>query len=162
MKYVLCNQKIHMRTRILFYNAFVRSRMTYACQTWTLTVAQIDKLNSAHTKLLRRMIRSGFKRRDGESEESPSLRYFYTSDDLFKITKTNPLKTFINSQRHKFASHLIRRPNSRHCKQLLFNDDKYKKSGRRIGTLLEQVVENSNVDRDQFIRDSRSGLKFRT
>ena len=32
MKTILCNQQIHMRTRIMFYNAFIRSRLTYACQ----------------------------------------------------------------------------------------------------------------------------------
>jgi len=36
LKYILCNQKIYMWIRMMFFNAFVRSRMTYACQTWTL------------------------------------------------------------------------------------------------------------------------------
>ena len=31
---LLTNFKIKLKTRMVFYNTYVKSRMTYACQTW--------------------------------------------------------------------------------------------------------------------------------
>ena len=58
---LLQNSKIHLRTRVKFLNSFVRSRLTYSCQNWNLTVGQFGKLHVTYHNLLRRMI-DGFKR----------------------------------------------------------------------------------------------------
>ena len=161
-KFIFCNQKIHKWIRMLFYNAFIRSRLTYACQTWTLTKSQIGKLNSTHSTFLRRMARNGFRRRipvseveTTENESEIPRSYFYYNTDLYKIFKTSQVSDYIDTQRKKFAAHIIRQPNSRHTKQLMFNCDKYKLAGNRTGTLLEQTVTNYGTDKDQFIRDAR-------
>ena len=130
-RHILANQQLHMWIRLIFYNAFIRSRMTYACQTWTLTAEQTRKLNSADADLKRRMIRGGFKRVGGEitEENGNPKKYLYTNPDIYKFCKSRngaqsePLSTYINKQRQKFTAHIIRQPNSRHTKQLLFNDD---------------------------------------
>ena len=163
LKYILCNQKIYMWIRMMFFNAFVRSRMTYACQTWTLTAKQLADLNTADAYLKRRMIRNGFKRRgDDDPENSSPLAYFYRNNDVYKFCKSKkgepskPLSEFINSQRQKFTAHTIRQPNSRHTKQLLFNDDKYHRTGNHSGPLLQQVAASRNIDKSQFIREARN------
>ena len=164
LKHILCNQKLYMWIRMMFYNAFVRSRMTYACQTWTLTAKQMGDLNSADAYLKRRMIRNGFKRR-GENDSDlsrPPLAYFYSNSDIYKFCKSKngepsqPLSEFINKQRQKFTAHTIRQPNSRHTKQLLFNDDTYHRTGNHSGSLLQQVADTRSIDKSQFIRESRS------
>ena len=93
------------------------------------------------------MIRNGFKRRGDDDPENPSpLAYFYRNNDVYKFCKSKkgepskPLSEFINSQRQKFTAHTIRQPNSRHTKQLLFNDDKYHRTGNHSGPLLNKLL----------------------
>ena len=155
IKYILCNQKIHMWIRQIFYNSFIRSRLTYACQTWTLTCEQTRKLNSTHVYLLRRMIRGGFKRQINETAEHIMPRV-YNAEKVLKICNASELSEFINKQRTKFAAHIIRQPNTRHTKQLMFNADKYKKTGNRTGTLLEQAVAASGKPENQFLTEARN------
>ena len=141
--------------RQLFYNAFIRSRLTYACQTWTLTCEQTRQLNSTHVYLLRRMIRGGFKRQTSETAEHimPKL---YNAEKVHKLCNATELSKYINKQRTKFAAHIIRQPNSRHTKQLMFNSNKYRKTGNRTGNLLEQAVAISGEPENQFLTEARS------
>ena len=106
------------------------------------------------------MIRNGFKRRgDDDPENSSPLAYFHRNNGVYKFCKSKkgepskPLSEFINSQRQKFTAHTIRQPNSRHTKQLLFNDDKYHRTGNHSGPLLQQVAASRNIDKSQFIRE---------
>merc|ERR1711894_106712 len=56
------NQNLTLRTRMRYFDCFVRSRLTYGCQTWILTQQQYDRLEACQRKLIRHMIRGGFKR----------------------------------------------------------------------------------------------------
>ena len=40
--------RINLKTRILFLNSFVRSRLVYACQNWNLTQQQLDRVDAAY------------------------------------------------------------------------------------------------------------------
>ena len=166
MRHILCNQDIYMWTRLTFYNAFIRSRMTYACQTWTLTSEQTRKLVAADADLKRRMIRGAFRRIGGETSEVVDTienpqKYIYDNNSVYKFCKTRdqkpsePLSVYINKQRQKFAAHIIRQPNNRHTKQLLFNDDKNKLSGNNLGSLLKQAAASKGVTECQFMREAR-------
>ena len=57
------NHKIAIKTRVKIFNALVRSRLTYSCQAWSLTIRQLDRISSAYTMMLRKMVKNGFKRR---------------------------------------------------------------------------------------------------
>ena len=59
---LLKNFHINLRTRILFLNCFVRSRLTYACQNWCLTTNQLNRLDITYRTFLRRMIRNGLNK----------------------------------------------------------------------------------------------------
>ena len=52
---LLQNFRVNLRTRILFLNSFVRSRLTYACQNWNLTLYQYERLDISYRTFLRRM-----------------------------------------------------------------------------------------------------------
>ena len=116
---------------------------------------QTRKLNSTHVYLLRRMIRGGFKRQTSETADHV-MPHVYNAGNVLKICNASELSEFINKQRIKFAAHIIRQPNSRHTKQLMFNADKYHKTGNRTGNLLEQAVAAGLIPENQFITEARN------
>ena len=61
MSNLLQNQNINLRTRITFKNAFVRSRLTYSCQNWTLNQVQYDRIDVCYRRYLRKMFEEGSK-----------------------------------------------------------------------------------------------------
>ena len=50
-------------------NVMVCCRHTYSCQTWNINKLQQERIRSAYTNLLRRMVRGGFKRKVDENDE---------------------------------------------------------------------------------------------
>ena len=131
---VLKNYKLNISTRMKYFNCFVRSRMVYSCQNWSLTKRQYDKIDIAHRKLLRRMLKGGNARK---SRKDNNFAYKITNSKLYKICNSSELSEFIKDQQKKFAAHIIRQPNSSKVKQLTFNCDKYRKTGKPIPTLAE-------------------------
>ena len=144
---LLQNAKIMIRTRILFLNSYVRSRLTFSCQNWNLNSTQYEKLDVTYRTFLRRMVRGGFKRID-ESENEFRLKY--TNVKIHQICGTKDVSVFIKGQQCSYAGHLVRMKVDRSVKQLMFNDDKCSKAGRSVPTLLDQVVSNNNTTVDTF------------
>ena len=62
MSTLLQNVKINLKTRITFFNMFIRSRLTYSRQNWNLTAHQYERIDVTYRNLLRRMVRGGFNR----------------------------------------------------------------------------------------------------
>ena len=156
---LLENFTIHLKTRIMFLNSFVRSRLTYACQNWNLNTAQYDRLDAFYRKLLRKMIRGGFKRIDrGEMD----FRYKVSNVKLHTICKTNDVSTYVKEQQFKYASHVVRMSLKRGTKQLMFNNDKYTKVGRHALTLLEQVVKDRNTTLNAFCSNAMERIRKST
>ena len=54
------NCKINLATRVKMLNALVRSRLTYACQSWSVTKMQLKKISSTYCAMIRKMIKEGF------------------------------------------------------------------------------------------------------
>ena len=115
-------------------NSLVRSRLTYACQTWSCTQSQLAKLNATYMGYLRRLVKGGFERQD----EGWSFKY--TNADILRITKTIDLLTFIKSQQLKYVINILKRSDKSITKRLLFNDDKTTKRGRPHMTLMASVL----------------------
>jgi len=70
------------------------------------------------------MVRNGFKQVDRDPND---FRLVITNDTLHKICGTHNISEFIKHQQSNYALHVIRMPNERSLKQLMFNDDVYKK-----------------------------------
>ena len=140
-----------MKTRIKFLNSFVRSRLTYSCQNWNLTLRQYEKLDVTYRNLLRRMVRGGFKRCGNDDSD---FRYKLSNDKIHNICGTSNVSNFIKNQQKSYASHVVRMPTERSSKQLIFNDDKYHRVGRAIPSLLEQNLKNDEFSMDMFINNS--------
>ena len=150
MSNLLQNFHIHLTTRVIFLNSFVRSRLTYSCQNWNLTMAQFNKLDTTYRNLLRRMVRGGFRRVDGIAD----FRYKINNEKLHAICHTNDVSEFIRRQQRNYASHIIRMPIDRSLKQLMFNDDIYHRIGRVTPSLLDQVLHYQNLSIENFINIS--------
>ena len=147
MSNLLQNRHIFLKTRVKFLNSFVRSRLTYSCQNWNLTLRQYEKLDVTYRNLLRRMVRGGFKRRGNDDSD---FRYKLSNDKIHNICGTSNVR--ILSKINKKASHVVRMPSERSTKQLIFND-KYHRVGRAIPSLLK-VFKNDESNMDVFINNS--------
>lgn len=142
MTNLLQNFNIALRTRIIFLNSYVRSRLIYACQNWNLDANQLARLDVTYRRFLRRMIRGGFRFVD---EANNDYRYVITNDRLHEICGTEDLANLISKQQFEYAKHVIRMSQDRSIKLLMFNDDKYTKRGRPSKTLLDQVIGHSLI-----------------
>ena len=145
---------IALRTRVTILNSLVRSRLTYACQTWTLSTSQRDRSNSFYCGLLRRMIRGGFKRK------TDSMAYILSNEDVLRICNTEMLETFVARQQKAFLAHIIRRDDNSLVKQLTFNNDDNKRRGR-FTTLCKTVLQreaqsNERMSPNEFYRSAIS------
>ena len=169
LKKLLCNHHIKLSIRIKYYEVYVRSRLCYCCETWTLTASQMDHIESAHTQLLRRMIRSGMNRisskkeikaakeaaKDGEHIEI-NWAWKYTNEKIYEIAKTPKLKDYIMKQNTGWVAHICRQSNDSLNKQLMFTDEHFTRIGRRPKTVLENVVEHQAIT---FMKSPEAFLK---
>jgi hypothetical protein len=64
LKHVLTDKRILMSTRVKLLEACVRSRLLYSAQSWELTTAELNKIDSIWHDFLRKMITNGFKRKN--------------------------------------------------------------------------------------------------
>ena len=111
------NYRINLAVRTSILNSLVRSRLTYGCQTWMLTTAQMKHIDSCYVSMLRKMVRGGYKRKEGE------WAYKITNEQLIKMCKTESVSDFVKRQRKRYLAHVIRLPNCSTTKRLMFNSD---------------------------------------
>ena len=117
---LLQNFHINLRTRILFLNCFVRTRLTHAFHNWCLTTNQLDRLDITYRTFLRRMARNGFKQIDRENND---FRLVVTNANLHSLCGTRDISEFIQLQQSHYTAHVIRKPSERSLKKLMLNDD---------------------------------------
>ena len=151
-----------MKYRMRFFDAHVRSRMTYACQTWSLSKSQRDKLDSAQMKLLRQMVTRGnsYRGQYNKDYESDSAKKeidygrIYSNARIYEITGSCALSDYIGNQQAKFVAPTVRGDNFRETKQLMFPDkEQFTKSGNGICDLLRKY---KSMELDNFLRAARS------
>ena len=111
--------------------------MTYACQTWNPSKRQLQRLDSAQLRLLRRMVRRGAsyvhmptlelpksltaaEKRAAYEDAGADYRLRYSNEEIYRLTKSEPLSSYVRRQQVKFTAHTIRQGNERATKQLIF------------------------------------------
>lgn len=137
------NRKIALKSRTRIFDALVRSRLIHACQTWSLTARQTQRIKSTYMGMLRKMVRHGYRRVEG------TYRFAFTNDHILKICGTTCVGEFIALQQKRYLAHIIRTQNTSIAKRLLFNDNKSKRPGPRI-TLLSTVLAQQQSAEDEF------------
>lgn len=83
---LLKNNRIHMWIRMKYLNCFVRSRLTYGCQTWNTTKYQVNRLDAYQRKSIREMTRRGHKTvapLESQHERSKEFLPFKINSDKF-------------------------------------------------------------------------------
>ena len=128
-------------------NTLVRSRLTYSCQAWSLSRAQIQRLSSVYCSMLRKMIKGGYRRK------SDSWSYVLTNKDILVISKTEGIWEFVARQQRNFAAHVIRKDNSSIAKRAMFNGDHRTKRGRKI-SLLQSVCDTAKSSIKDFSKNA--------
>ena len=131
----MLNMKINIKIRVLMLNSLIRSRITYACQTWSTTELQLERMTAMYMSFLRKMTKGGYKRRED------SWSYVLTNSDLIRIAKTIELKTYVKQQQLNYVSKVINKNNTSIVKQLMFNSNNSNKTGPK-STLLTCVLNN--------------------
>ena len=149
---LLLNQHIHLSTRLLFLDGYVRSRLLYGCQNWSLTKRQSDSLDACYRHFLRKMLRNGYRKKPALAADQPSNQLALTNVAVMRICKRTDVSDFIKDQQASFLGHLARYPPTSIAKQLLYNADHYHKSGNRSQTLEEQVLKAKNIGSFAFHR----------
>ena len=128
LKNFFTNKKITLNIRIQYLHSLVRSRMTYLCGGWTITQAQINRLDAAYIKFLRHMVKGGrqrtaaitYTRKNGT--EGTYSKPILTKEQILKLTKIETLNEFINRQQEKWIAHCVRADDDSYIKQLTFPD----------------------------------------
>ena len=141
------NHKINLTTRVKIFNALVRSRLTYGCQTWVLTNQQTDRIRACYNTMLRKMIRNGFKRKPDE------FSYVMTNEVILQLCKTTPLNDFIEKQQKTYLAHVIRSDDTSILKKLLFNDDQTRIPSRHL-CHWSIVIKQTGCTKQQFVQRS--------
>ena len=131
-------------------NSMVRSRLTYSCQTWSLTQRQKERIDTSDTFMLIQIIKGGFRRK--KSNTKLEFSYVLTNAHIHKMCEIEEVGKYVNQQQVKYLAHLARQPNSTMNKKLLFNDDKTTKRGKTIITLEQQVIDSLQTTADQFYK----------
>ena len=128
-----------MKVRMIYYNAYIRTRLCYGAQLWNLPQKLRSKVRKVHTKHLRTMVRGGFERRGGPRELRDVVGYnwkwVYNYNRLLEICRTDPVLNFCDFQRAKWISHVVRKDNDSAVKQLMFETTQTTRSGRTTSSL---------------------------
>ena len=144
----LMNFHISLRTRVLILNALVRSRQTYGCQVWILTAEQKRRMSSFYCGLLRRMVRGGFKRKEG------SMAFVKTNKEILDLCKTEPIDAFIYRQQRRYLAHVIRQEDNSLVKTLTFNNDQIHVPGPYT-TLKSLVLKTDELSEMEFYEEAK-------
>ena len=147
----LMNYKIKLHTRVRMLNSLVRSRLTYACQSWSITRIQLNRLSSTYCAMLRKMVKGGYRRKQN------TWSFEITNQDLLRIGNTEDISDFIARQQRNYAAHVIRKENTSALKRLMFNDDERHKPGRNV-TLLYSSISNAHCTASQFYTNATNRI----
>lgn len=151
---ILKNYNLKLSTRMVYFNAYVRSRLLYTCQGWNLNKSKYERLNACHRKFLRSMVRGGWGRKD---KKNADYTFKISTARLYQICHCTEVSDFIKNQQKKYAGHLIRKENNDPNKTLLFNSNKNSKMGKKVENLLDQVTKNENFsDINELCRLARN------
>ena len=160
MKGVFTDKEIAMPIRVSLLETYVRSRLLYSVQTRRLKAREVARLNSIWMNFLRRIVRGGFNRQhiyvEGEIEEE-NWAYKYSNNDIFRITKSQPISNFCDQQHLKFLAHVVRSDNACLPKRMLF----MLPTRRYVHDLWGQLEKDTNVDKVNLRRTMMNKDEFR-
>lgn len=150
LKHMFENTSIRIGIRVLFYHAFVRSRMCYLCGLWSTTAKLRKKVENCHRRHLRSMIGGGWKRRGGPRNQMDEIGYdfkwVYNTNQVYKLCRTDSVLNFVDSQRASWIAHCVRTDNDRMIKTTMFDESQNTRRGYTVSVLDQLLSETRNYD----------------
>ena len=150
MKHVFSNNSIKIGTRMLFYQAFVRSRLCYLCGLWNTTKKLENKVEKCHMRHLRSMVSGGWSRKGGSREKMDEIGYnyawVYKKTKIYEISRTDTVLNFVDSQRASWVAHCVRAENDRMIKTTMFDESQNTRKGHTSSTLDQLLSETRRYD----------------
>ena len=94
------SRSISISVKIRIYKAAVITVLTYGCEVWNTTQAQMKRLESFHQRCLRRILK---------------VRWFHrvTNVEVLRRASTTPLESHVASMRLRWYGHAVRMPGDR-------------------------------------------------
>ena len=157
MDHVFSNQSIHLSIRLMYYHAYVRSRLCYLCGCWNISQKLRKKIETCHMKHLRVMVSGGKRRKGGPREMSDEVGYnfafVYKNLNIYKICKTDSVLNFADAQKAKWCAHVIRCDNDRVVKQTMFDESQNSREGMKgMTSVLDQFLK---ITREHDMEDGQ-------
>ena len=131
-----------MKTRVLIFNSMVCSRLTYSCQTWNISIAEMNKINSVYIGILRKLVRNGLRVPVSHDEHFTYLPNRWYWNFRFKTTIQLP------------RTYMARQSNQCLTNRLIFNANIRIKIGRPTETLEDKVMKSSGLTKDAFYKEA--------
>jgi hypothetical protein len=128
----------------MIFDSLFRSKLTYACQTWSTTATTPNLICSAYSRQLRNLIKGGTSRKltpldetlpADDEEQKYDMAYKLTNQHIFNNSGVTPLQDYVHKQQLNWFAHIIRSPNSTYIKKLTFTDKTIKRLGQPLQTL---------------------------
>jgi hypothetical protein len=133
----------------MFLETYVRSRMCYSVQAWTLKENEMKMFESKWNGFLRRMTNGGFLRK------GDTMSFRYSNVDILRITGAKPIRSYILDQQIKYLAHVCRMNNTDIRKQVLFANGT--KSSISIWSAWEKMFK---IDKSQLRKIMMDKKKF--
>ena len=143
------NHEIRVQDRKKLYDSLNRTKLTYACQTWSTTENSLNKICSTYTSNLRNLVKGGTLRKntplnpdlpDDHEEQKFDMAWKMTNEKVYEITEATDCKEFIKKQQLKWFGHICRLPNNSFTKRLTFPIFKSRRKGRPMTNLRRGIV----------------------
>ena len=156
-----------------YFNTYIRMRLSYCCETWTLTQKQYQRMEGVHMQFLRRLVRGGMARKSPQEEierakealqngvtdeEQTTINWAWkhTNESILTMCRAETLQQYIKKQNERWVAHVVRASNACLTKRLMFEDEKHTKVGYHHKTVYETVIkseEDQGRSAETFLRN---------
>lgn len=162
------NQEVAMSTRRKVYDSLCRSRLTYACQTWSTTSTKLSSVSAAYNQNLRNLVRGGNSRLmtplipetelRSEEDQKYDMAYKMSNERIFEITGATRLEKYIRDQKINWFGHIYRLSNKHFTKMLTFHSETSRRTGQPLNTLKKFVIDQFKVPNSQKKKGKLSSI----
>jgi hypothetical protein len=145
---------ITIKTKIAVYRAIVLTTLLYGAESWTIYRRHEKQLNRFHLNCLRRLLRIRWQDHIPDTE-------------VLERSKMPSIMAFLRRTQLRWAGHVLRMPDSRLPKQLLFGElTKGKRSQggqkKRFKDSLKATMKDAAINPDQWEGLARDRPKWRS
>ena len=125
LRKVLSDTDVNIRTRRKILESCVRSRLLFGIDVGIPKEEQIKKLETCWFRILRSMVKRGWKRRNVGQDVDPedlNFSFIYSNNQLQTILRTTPITDAMHQQHLRYIGHVCRSENTRLTKKIFFAD----------------------------------------